>query len=80
MSETKIIPFPAREQEEELEIREMNREQLEACLAEVEEKIAELDKKEPRNMASEAYEDWATEHEDLEDIRDEILDRLEGLG
>ncbi len=78
MPDTKIIPFSSQEPEE-LEIREMNREQLEACLEEVEEKLAELDAREPRNMNSEAYEDWAAEHEDLEDIRDELLDRLETM-
>ncbi len=78
MAETKVIPFPAQE-EEELEIREMGLQQLKACLEEVEERIQALDAREPKNMASEAYEDWAAEHEDLEDIRDEILDRLETL-
>ena len=38
-----------------------------------------LDKKEPKNMLSEKYEEWADEHEELEDYLDEILDRMEVL-
>ena len=31
-------------------------------------------------MDSEAYDDWADRHEALEDIRDEIEERLEEFG
>ena len=30
-------------------------------------------------MESEAYEDWGQRHEDLEDLVDDVLDRLEEL-
>ena len=30
-------------------------------------------------MNSDAYEEWADEHEELEDYLDEILDRMEAL-
>ena len=39
--------------------------------------IAELDAKEPADMDSELYEAWAEEHEELEDLLDEILDLLD---
>ena len=41
--------------------------------------LAALDKKEPKNMMSEAYDDWADRHEALEDVLDDIDDRLESL-
>ena len=40
-------------------------------------KIAALDEKEPKSMASESYEAWADEHEELEDILDDIQDLLD---
>ena len=36
--------------------------------------IDRLDALEPQNENSEAYDDWADLHEDLEDVLDEILD------
>ena len=46
-------------------------------LAEIRERIARLDEDEPEDMASEAYDEWSEQHEKLEDIADDILDRLE---
>ena len=43
-------------------------------LAEIRERI---DEDEPEDMASEAYDEWSEQHEKLEDIADDILDRLE---
>ena len=37
----------------------------------------ELDREEPEDMESEAYEDWGDRHEELEDLADELLDLLE---
>ena len=45
--------------------------------AALEEQIAQLDAREPKDMDSEAYEAWADEHEELEDLLDEILDQLD---
>ena len=45
----------------------------------MQEELHELDAKEPKNMNSDAYEQWADEHEELEDYLDEILDRMEVL-
>ena len=47
--------------------------------AALEEKIAQLDAREPEDMESEEYEAWADEHEELEDLLDDILDQLDGV-
>lgn len=52
---------------------------LRAYLAWVRAEIAQLDEREPKNMASEAYEEWGDRHEELEDLEDEILDELDGV-
>lgn len=61
----------------EPDIENMDREELKACLQEVRERIADLDEREPANMESEEYEAWGDLHEELEDLADEIMDRLE---
>ena len=60
-----------------LDIEAMDREELQACLQEVRERIADLDEREPADMNSEEYEAWGERHEELEDLADEIMDRLE---
>ena len=62
------------------EVADMNLEELRQYWQEIEEKIADLDEEEPEDMDSEAYDDWADRHETLEDIRDEIEERLEEFG
>lgn len=62
------------------DIDTMDREELEACLKEVQERIADLDEREPADMNSEEYEAWGDRHEELEDLADEITDRLEDMG
>ena len=52
----------------------MDRQALTAYLAEIRRRIAAL---EPENMSSEAYDEWSEEHEQLEDLADDILDRIE---
>ena len=59
------------------DIEAMDREELQACLKEVRERIADLDEREPADMNSEEYEAWGERHEELEDLADEIMDRLE---
>ena len=59
------------------DIEAMDREELQACLQEVRERIADLDEREPADMNSEEYEAWGERHEELEDLADEIVDRLE---
>ena len=77
MSKDNIIAFPANEEPED--IYEMNLQQLQAHYAAMQEELQALDAREPKNMNSEAYEEWADEHEELEDYLDEILDRMEIL-
>ena len=57
----------------------MDRDALREYLRELRFRIEELDEKEPRNMNSEAYEEWADQHEELEDLVDEVLDRLDEM-
>ena len=72
-----VIAFP--QKEEPKDIYEMTLEELQAHYAQMQEELHGLDAKEPKNMNSEAYEQWADEHEELEDYLDEILDQMEML-
>lgn len=51
--------------------------ELETAKSQVQEAIARLDALEPQNEQTEAYDNWADLHEDLEDLLDEIQDNLE---
>ena len=62
------------------DIEDMCPEALRRYRQEIEEQIADLDEREPEDMDSEAYDAWADRHEMLEDIRDEIEERLEEFG
>lgn len=73
-----IIDFSNNSQEEP-NLDTMTREELGDYLHVLEEKLAQLDAKEPRKPNSEAYEDWADAHEDLEDAIDEVLDLLDEM-
>ena len=57
------------------DLGKMDRRALEEYLERLRALISELDAREPRNMNSEAYEQWGEEHEALEDLVDEVLDR-----
>ena len=59
------------------DVEDMDFHQLQALQAQLMEKIAELDAREPKNVESEAYDAWADAHEELEDLLDDVLDRLE---
>lgn len=61
------------------DLGKMDRRALEEYLERLRALISELDAREPRNMNSEAYEQWGEEHEALEDLVDEVLDRLDEL-
>ena len=77
MSKKNINAFP--QKEEPQDIYEMTLPQLQAHYAAMQVELHALDAKEPRNMNSDAYEEWADEHEEREDYLDEILDRMEEL-
>ena len=53
----------------------MDPEELRAYLSDVRCELETLNEDEP-----EEFVDWAEEHEALEDLADEIIDRLESLG
>ena len=72
-----VIAFP--QKEEPKDIYEMTLEEIQAHYAAMQEELHALDAKEPKNRNSELYEEWADEHEELEDYLDEILDRMEEL-
>ena len=71
-----IIPFDQFWEEPDLDA--MGREELKAYLAQVRDELARLDEEEPQDMDSEEYEVWGDKHEELEDLADEIWDRLDG--
>lgn len=58
----------------------LSREELLDYLKSVRAQIDHLDSQEPKNMNSEAYEDWGDRHEALEDLADEIQDLLDEMG
>ena len=72
-----VIAFP--QNEEPKDIYDMTLEELKTHYAAMQEELHPLDAKEPKNMNSDAYEEWADEHEELEDYLDEILERMEEL-
>lgn len=74
-----ILEFKSSDRDEDLDLYEMSRGQLEAYLEELEKALASLDAREPAEVESEEYDDWAEEHEDLEDLMDEVQDRLDEM-
>ena len=73
MAEGKILPFPAQDPWERME----GMEELAEFLAELLAQRQEMDAAEPDEADEEAYEPWADAHEELEDLIDEVRDRLE---
>ena len=71
-----IIPFHQFWEAPDLDA--MGRQELKAYLAQVRDELARLDEEEPQDMDSEEYEVWGDKHEELEDLADEIWDRLDG--
>ena len=76
MSKNNVIQFP---QNEEKDIYEMTLEEIQAHYAAMQQELQSLDAKEPRNMNSDAYEEWADEHEELEDYLELVGDCLKLL-
>ena len=62
-----------------IDIEAMAVDELHVLQQEMYELLAELDAREPKNMNSPSYDDWADEHEELEDLLDDIQDRLDAL-
>ena len=74
----KIIDFSAYLAEEP-DIEAMSRDELQVYLTELRAKLRELDRHEPRSMTSDAYESSGDAHEYLEDLADQVQDRLDEL-
>ena len=79
-----VIKFDPKEMErieafldEVPDIDQLDAQELELYRVRTQQMIDDLDAQEPRSEKSEAYDHWAELHEDLEDVLDEILDRLE---
>ena len=72
-----VISFPWNEEPKDL--YEMTLPELQEHYKDMQEELHALDEKEPKNINSDAYEQWADEHEELEDYLDEILDRMDAL-
>lgn len=72
-----MLKFSA--EREEPDIYSMDEAALRALLEDLREQIAQLDEAEPADMDSEEYEVWGEAHEELEDLLDEVMDRLELL-
>lgn len=64
---------------QEPDIDEMDKEGLEQYLSQLRRRLAELDLQEPEDQMTEAYEDWGDRREALEDLVDDVLDRLDEL-
>lgn len=58
----------------------MDPEELRGYLSDIRQELEAMDEDEPEDETSEEFVDWAEEHEALEDLVDEIIDRLEALG
>ena len=71
------IAFPA--QPEEPGLHSMTRDELQERLQELQAQIADLDSREPEDLMSKRHEGWAERHEALEDLADDVMERLDEL-
>lgn len=74
----KVIDFN-QYRSEEPDFDNMDKAALLSYLEQLRARIEQLDDVEPKNMNSEAYEEWGNLHEELEDLVDDILDRLDEM-
>lgn len=63
-----------------MELEELTLEELYEVREQILADIAELDGRMPFDEGSEAFADWAEEHEEAEDLLDDVVDRIEELG
>ena len=54
--------------------------ELRAYLDDIRCQLEIMDEDEPEDETSEEFVDWVEAHEELEDLADEIIERLEALG
>ena len=65
--------------EEFVDIDAMSLMELRTFQDEVYALLSDLNTREPKSMNSPSYDDWAEEHEELEDLLDDIQDRIDAL-
>ena len=63
-----------------MELEDLTLEELYEVREQIMTDLAELDEKMPFDEGSEAFADWAEEHEDMEDLLDDVVERIEELG
>lgn len=63
-----------------MELEDLTLEELYEVREQILADIADLDEKMPFDEGGEAFIDWAEEHEDMEDLLDDVVDRIEELG
>lgn len=61
------------------ELDGLSPEELEAYRVELKARLHDMNKNEPEDMDSEAFEQWADAHESLEDLLSETEDRIDEL-
>lgn len=61
------------------DIEAMSLPELEAYRDELYARLDDLDSVEPSDMESDEYSDWADTHEELEDLIDDVIERIESL-
>ena len=62
-----------------MEIAEMTLSELYEYREQLQEDLDALDESEPDDETSEEFTDWAEEHEALEDLLDDVTERIEEL-
>lgn len=72
-----ILMFPGTNKE--LDLDTLTRDELLSALLAARDEIDMLDLQEPEDMASEEYEVWGEKHEALEDLADELQEKLDEL-
>ena len=79
----KIIPFPGNEITPEnvfsLEVNDIPEDKLEDILAQIEDIYSDLEQEEPEDADSEEYYEWSEMLEALDDLMDEIQERIDEM-
>ena len=63
-----------------VELEELTLDELYAVREQIRADIAALDEKMPFDEGGDAFADWAEEHEDMEDLLDDVTERIEETG
>lgn len=63
-----------------MELEELTLDELYEVRKQILADLAELDEKMPFDEGSDTFADWAEGHEDMEDLLDDVVERIEELG